>query len=123
MLEEVAREVVDGLRARGVDAHLTEAGVYTFGVRVVLPDGREAVWGEGGGDLSAEVLQDGDLVGMVPEVQGSGELSAEELVHVIARADYSEPEGHERATDPPPEPALPIEGGLFRRFRDGFRYR
>jgi hypothetical protein len=101
MLEEVAREVVDGLRARGVDAHLTE----------------------GGGDLSAEVLQDGDLVGMVPEVQGSGELSAEELVHVIARADYSEPEGHERATDPPPEPALPIEGGLFRRFRDGFRYR
>jgi hypothetical protein len=43
MLEEVAREVVDGLRARGVDAHLTEAGVYTFGVRVVLPDGREAV--------------------------------------------------------------------------------
>jgi len=123
MLEEVARHVVDGLRERGVDAHLTEAGVYTFGIRVVLPDGREAVWGEGGGDLSAEVLQDGDLVGMVPEIQGSGELSADELVHVIARADYTEPEGHERSEDPPAEAPLAVEGGLFRRFRDGFRYR
>ena len=36
MLEGVAREVVDGLRARGVDAHLTEAGVYTFGIKVML---------------------------------------------------------------------------------------
>ncbi|HLY34490.1 MAG TPA: hypothetical protein VKQ07_08155 [Jatrophihabitantaceae bacterium] len=123
MLEEVARAAVDGLRARGVDAHLVESGVYTFGVRVVLPGGREAIWGEGGGDLSAEVLEDGDLVGMVPEIDGSAEFTADEVVHVIARADYSEPVGHERTEDPPAEAPLAVEGGLFRRFRDGFRYR
>ena len=41
----------------------------------------------------------------------------------IARADYSQPEGHERSVSPPPAPPLPREGGLFRRFLGGFRFR
>lgn len=124
MLEEVAREVVDGLRTQGVDAHLAEIGVYRFGVRVLLGDGREAVWGsEGTAGLEAEVLRDGDLVGFVPELDGSDGFTAEQIIDAICRADYANPVGHEQATRPAPAPALPVEGGLFRRFRDGFRYR
>ncbi|MDT4915457.1 MAG: hypothetical protein QOH89_157, partial [Pseudonocardiales bacterium] len=44
MDENRARNVVDVLRDRGVDAHIAKAGVYQFGVRVALPDGREAMW-------------------------------------------------------------------------------
>jgi hypothetical protein len=43
-------------------------------------------------------------------------------VDAIARADYDQPEGRERATAPPPAQALSREGGVFRRFLDGFRY-
>jgi hypothetical protein len=121
MIEEIAREVVDGLREKGVDAHLHEAGVYTFGVRVALPDGREAIWGTEGAGLAAEVLLDGDLVGLVAEISGSAAFTAEQAVTAILRADYSEPEGRERASDPPPSASLPEEGGLLRRFRDDFR--
>ena len=39
----------------------------------------------------------------------------------IARADYDQPEGRERPEEPPPGPPLPHEGGVFRRFTDGFR--
>ena len=49
-------------------------------------------------------------------------VSDAEVADAIARADYTEPEGHERAAAPPPGPPLQREGGLFRRFRDGFRY-
>ena len=45
------------------------------------------------------------------------------MIDAIARADYDEPIGHERAEAPPPGEALTPEGGVFRRFRDGFRYR
>jgi hypothetical protein len=121
VLEEVAREVVDNLRARGVNAHFAETGTYAFGVRVLLEDGREAVWGTEGGGLAAEVLLDGDLVGFVPEIPGSADFTADQLTHAIARADYTQPEGQERSEDPAPAPPLPVEGGLFRRLRDGFR--
>src|SRR5438445_10894420 len=114
MLEGVAREVVDGLRARGVDAHLTEAGVYTFGIKVMLAGGREAIWGEGGGDLSAEVLQDGDLVGMVHEIDGSGEMTADEMIQVIARADYIEPWWYERHDEQPAEASLTLYSAPLR---------
>ncbi|MEV0692770.1 hypothetical protein [Streptomyces sp. NPDC050388] len=36
---ERARRMVELLRARGVMAHLVEAGVYEFGIRVVLDGG------------------------------------------------------------------------------------
>ncbi len=123
MDENRARRVTDALRDRGIDAHLEKGGVDIYGVRVVLSGGREAIWGnEGTASLEAEVLLDGDLVGFVPEIPGSGEFSDAEVADAIARADYTQPEGHERAAAPPPGPSLPREGGLFRRFRDGFRY-
>jgi hypothetical protein len=123
MDENRARRVADGLRDRGIDAHLEKAGVDIYGVRVVLSGGREAIWGnEGTASLEAEVLLDGDLVGFVPEIPGSGDFTDEQIVDAIARADYTQPEGRELPTAPPDRPALQREGGLFRRFREGFRY-
>ena len=123
MDENRARRVADALRDRGIDANMEKAGVDTYGVRVVLSGGREAIWGnECTASLEAEVLLDGDLVGFVPEIPGSGDFSDEQVVDAIARADYTEPEGRELPTAPPAGPPLRREGGLFRRFRDGFRY-
>ncbi len=124
MDEDRARHVVDALRERGIDAHMEKAGVYQFGVRVVLHDGREAVWdSDGTAELEAQVMQDGDLVGFVPVIDGSEDFDAAQVVDAIARTDYDQPIATRRTTAPPPEPALPREGGLFRRFLDGFRYR
>ena len=123
MDENLARRVADALRDRGIDAHLETAGIDVFGVRVVLRDGREAVWGnEGTSSLEAEVLLDGDLVGFIPEIPGSAAFDEAKIVDAIARADYDEPEGRELPEAPPPGQPLTREGGLFRRFRGGFRY-
>jgi hypothetical protein len=122
MDENRARRVADALRQRGVDAHLENAGIDIYGVRVVLGDGREAIWGnEGTASLEAEVLLDGDLVGFVPEVPRSADFDDAQIVDAIARADYQQPEGRERPVAPPPAAPLPPEGGLFRRFMGGFR--
>jgi hypothetical protein len=124
MEENRARHVTDALRARGINAHLAHLGVDQFAVRVSLPDGREAEWdADGAAGLEAEVLQDGDLVGFIPEIEGSEDFTEEQVIDAIARADYDEPEGHERTQPPPRGPELAPEGGVFRRFRDGFRYR
>ena len=124
MDEDRARRVVDALRERGVDAHMEKAGVYQFGVRVELRDGREAIWDSDGTDtLEAQVMRDGMLVGFVPVIEGSEDFDEAHVVDAIARADYDQPVAHLRKTAPPPEPALKREGGLFRRFLDGFRYR
>src|SRR5580693_5523705 len=123
MDENRAQRVADALRERGIDAHLENAGIDIYGVRVVLPDRREAVWGnEGTASLEAEVLLDGDLVGFVPEIPGSESFDEAQVVDAIARADYDEPEATERPAAPPPSPALRREGGVFRRFLGGFRY-
>lgn len=123
MEENRARHVTDALRDRGINAHLDKAGVGIYAVRVEISQGRHAIWGrEGTTGLEAEVLQDGDLVGFVAEIPGSEDFDEDQIVDAIARADYDEPEGHERATAPPPKAALPKEGGVFRRFLDGFRY-
>jgi hypothetical protein len=124
MDENRARHVTDALRARGINAHLAHLGVDQFAVRVSLPDGREAEWdADGAAGLEAEVLQDGDLVGFIPEIEGSEDFTEEQVVDAIARADYDEPVGHEQSEAPAPGPSLAPEGGVFRRFRDGFRYR
>jgi hypothetical protein len=124
MEENRARRVADALRARGINAHFAEVGTYQFGVRVSLPGGRVAEWDtDGTAGLEAQVMQDGDLVGFIPEIKGSEDFTEEQVIEAIARADYDEPVGHERAEAPPPGPALAPEGGVFRRFRDGFRYR
>jgi hypothetical protein len=123
MDENRARRVADALRDRGIDAHLEQARTDVYGVRVVLGDRREAIWGNEGTDsLEAEVMLDGDLVGFIPRIPGSEDFDEAQVVDAIARADYSEPEGHERAAAPAPAPALPHEGGVFRRFLGGFRY-
>lgn len=124
MDENRARRVTDALRERGVDAHLARAGVYQCGVRVSLPDGREAMWDtDGTASLEAQVMRDGVLVGFVPVIEGSEDFDESQVVDAIARTDYEQPVARQRRTAPTPGPALPREGGLFRRFLDGFRYR
>jgi len=123
MDENLARRVADALRDRGIDAHLETAGIDIYGVRVVLSGGREAIWGnEGTSSLEAEVLLDGDLVGFIPEIPGSTAFDEAQIIDAIARADYAEPIGRELPEAPPPAQPLTREGGLFRRFRGGFRY-
>jgi hypothetical protein len=123
MDENRARRVADLLRDRGIDAHLHQAGYDAYGVRVSIGGGREALWGaEGAAALDAEVLQDGDLVGFIPQIPGSESFDEQQIVDAIARADYDEPEGHERAEAPPAAKPLTREGGVFRRFLGGFRY-
>ena len=124
MDENRAREVVDALRHRGVDASLAKAGVYQFGIRVLLPDGREAIWdSDGAAGLEAQVLRNGMLVGFMPVIDGSESYDDSEVVDVIARTDYDKPVARARSTAPPPAAPLPVHGGVFRRFFDGFRYR
>ncbi len=119
-----ARRVVDALRDRGVDAHLLRAGTTQFGVRVSLPGGRQAEWDtDGTAGLEAQVMRDGMLVGFVPQIEGSEDFDESQVVDAIARTDYDQPIARQRATAPPPSPPLPREGGVFRRFLDGFRYR
>jgi hypothetical protein len=68
-------------------------------------------------------MQDGDLVGFVPQIEGSEDFDEQQVIDAIARANYDQSIGHEDPVAPPPAPSLPPEGGLFRRFLDGFRYR
>ena len=124
MDENKARRVTDALRDRGIDAHLARAGLYQSGIRVSLPGGREAIWDtDGTAGLEAQVMRDGVLVGFVPVIEGSEDFDEFQVGDVIARTDYAQPIARQRHTAPPPGPALPREGGLFRRFLDGFRYR
>ncbi len=124
MEENKARRVVDALRERGTDADLARVGVHQFGVSVKLPDGREATWdSDDTASLEAQVMRNGMLVGFVPEIEGSDSYTEEQIIDTIVRADYDKPIATLRAKAPEPAPALPIKGGLFRRFRDGFRYK
>src|SRR6201992_3923825 len=122
MDEFKARRVVDALRDRGVNAHLLR-GTIEFGVRVTLPGGREAEWDKDGtAGLEAQVMRDGMLVGFVPVIEGSEDFDEAQVIDAIARTDYDQPIARHGETGPP-APPLPGEGGVFRRFLDGFRYR
>jgi|SRR5579863_4641947 len=116
-----ARRVVDALRDV---ASTLRGGVGQFGVRVSLPGGREAEWDtDGTAGLEAQVMRDGMLVGYVPQIDGSEDFGEAQIVDAIARTDYDQPIARQRTAAPPPGPALTREGGVFRRFLDGFRYR
>ncbi len=124
MDEIKARRVVDALRERGVPAHLVrpQAGAARAGVRVVLPDGREAIWDtDGTAGLEAQVMRDGVLVGYVPMIDGSEDFDEPRVVDAIARTDYDRPVARQRGEAPRPAPALPREGGFLRRFTEGLR--
>jgi hypothetical protein len=123
MEENRARRVVDSLRELGVKAHLEKAGVYQFGVRVAIGDGRQAIWDtDGTAGLEAQVMRDGMLVGFVPVIEGSELFDEDQVVHAIQHTDYAQPVARRRTTPPPPAAPLPREGGVFRRFLGGFRH-
>lgn len=123
MDENRARRVADALRDRGTDADLARAGVYQFGVDIRLPDGRVARWDtDGTAGLEAQVMRNGMLVGFVPLIEGSEHFDEQQVIEAILRTDYDKPIATRKASTPPPAEPLPRRGGLFRRFRDGFRY-
>jgi hypothetical protein len=122
--ENQARRVVDALRERGVPAHVARVAAAQFGIRVVLDSDREAIWdSDGTAGLEAQVMGNGMLVGFVPSIPGSEDFDDAQIVDAIARTDYDRPVATQRASAPPPKPPLPMEGGFFRRFREGFRGR
>lgn len=122
MEENEARKVTDRLRERGVDAHMERAGIYQFGVRIALPDGRQAVWdSDGTAGLEAQVMRNGMLVGFVPAIEGSEDYDEAQTVDAIVHTDYDQPVARRRSTPVPPAAPLPKQGGVFRRFLGGFR--
>jgi hypothetical protein len=124
MEENRARRVVDALRELGINGHMAKVGVDQFGVRVSLRDGREAEWDtDGTAGLEAQVMRDGVLVGYVPKIEGSEDFDEQQVIDAISRTDYDQPVARQRTVAPPPAQPLPREGGVFRRFLDGFRYR
>ena len=124
MDENRARRVVDALRERGVDAHIAKVSVYQFGVRVMLPGGRQAEWDtDDTAGLEAQVMKDGMLVGFVPTIEGSEDFDEQQTIDAILRTDYDKPIATGGRRPRAPRPALPREGGLFRRFLEGFRER
>lgn len=124
MDEATATTVVELLRARRIFASINRrAGVYNVGVRVVIPDGREAIWdNDGAAGLEAMVLRDGVLVGFVPQVPDSDDLGAEAVAAIIAAADYDAPPPapvvDQRSATPAPRAAPPQP-----RWRDRLRRR
>ena len=123
MDEYRARSVVETLRSRGIDAQIEKAGVYQFGVRIALPDGRQAIWDTDGTlGLEAQVMRNGMLVGFVPVLPGSEDFDEAQVVEAIAHTDYDKPIATRRTTPLPPADPLPPQGGVFKRFLDGFRY-
>ena len=124
MDENRARRVVDALRDRGVDAHMAKVSVFQFGVRVMLPGGRQAEWDtDGTAGLEAQVMKDGMLVGFVPVIDGSEDFDEQQTIDAIVHTDYDKPIATRRTSVPPPQAPLPKEGGVFRRFLGGFRER
>jgi hypothetical protein len=131
MDEQRARRVVETLRGRNVFAHvkLPYAGITRYGIRVVLPDGREAIWdNDGTAGLEAQVMRNGVLVGFVSSIPGSENFGEEQIIEAIATADYDQPIGRSRPATPAGGPVrsdriatAPRPLGLAERLRRTFR--
>ncbi len=81
--------VVEGLRARGVLATVHRPRLNKVCVRVVRPDGSEALWDtDGAAGLEAQVMANGMLVGFVPMIPGSYDFTTAQTIEAIASADY-----------------------------------
>ncbi|MCO8273184.1 hypothetical protein M1L60_21560 [Actinoplanes sp. TRM 88003] len=125
MEEERARRIVDTLRARNVFAHvkLPQAGITQYGIRVMLPDGREAIWdNDGTAGLEAQIMRNGVLVGFVPSIPDSENFGDGQIIEAIATADYDRPVGRSIPSRPrpgPPAPPAPVT--LAQRLRGSFR--
>ena len=109
MEEAVAEEVVERLRTHRIFAAVNRrVGVYSVGLRVVLTDGREAIWdNDGASGLEAMVLRDGVLVGFVPQIPDSEDLDAEAITAIIANTDYDAPPPPSKPANPTSAPAKP----------------
>jgi hypothetical protein len=110
MDEARARRVIGALRERNVFAHLkmAQAGRTRSGIRVALPDGREAVWDtDGTAGLEAQVMRNGVLVGFVPVIEGSENFDEAQIVEAIAAADYDRPVVVRRAAPAPTRGPVP----------------
>ncbi|MBM2621604.1 hypothetical protein JIG36_39485 [Actinoplanes sp. LDG1-06] len=127
MEEERARRIVETLRARNVFAHvkLPQAGITQYGIRVVLPDGREAIWdNDGTAGLEAQIMRNGILVGFVPSIPESENFGDGQIIEAIATADYDRPVGRSTPSSsprpaPPARPPAPVS--LAQRLRGSFR--
>ena len=124
MEEARAGRIVEILRARNVFAHvkLPQAGVTQWGIRVVLPDGREAIWdNDGTAGLEAQIMRNGILVGFVPSIPGSENFGEAEIAEAIAAADYDQPIGRSRPAAAPlrpgPQPRKSLWGTISRSAR------
>jgi hypothetical protein len=126
MEQQRAERVVETLRARNVFAHvkLPQAGITQYGIRVVLPDGREAVWdNDGTAGLEAQVMRDGVLVGFVASIPGSESFGEAQIIEAIANADYDQPIGRSRPVPGRADRVVtaPRPVGLADRLRRTFR--
>jgi hypothetical protein len=123
MEEERARRIVETLRGRNVFAHvkLPQAGITQYGIRLVLPDGREAIWdNDGTAGLEAQIMRNGILVGFVASIPESENFGDGQIVEAIATADYDRPVGRSRPSGARPSPAPRSGVSLAQRLR-GFR--
>jgi hypothetical protein len=110
MDESTAEQVVELLRQQRIFASVNRrVGVYNVGVRVVIPDGREAIWdNDGAAGLEAMVLRNGMLVGYVPQLADTDDLDAVAIARIISAADYdASPVTRPRAERPAAAPADP----------------
>jgi hypothetical protein len=82
-------QVVEGLRERGIIAQVHRPSINRVCVRVVRPDGSEALWDtDGAMGLEAQVMANGMLVGFVPTIPGSARFDVAQTVEAIASTDY-----------------------------------
>ena len=122
MEQQRAEQVIEALRARNVFAHLKlpQAGITRYGIRVVLPDGREVIWdNDGTAGLEAQIMRNGILVGFVDSIPGSENFGDAQIVEAICGADYDRPVGPSQPSSR--RSATPRPASLGQRLRDGFR--